>query len=227
MNCKLMDIHNHTTWSDGIHSPREIIENAISCGVDCVGISDHFATSKCNSVSVNMLENYVKDIQMLKKLYEDKIEVLVGVEICTSRNWCDIYKLDFNMLNNLDYVLFEYVDSFSDSLTLEDLAFYRRKLKCKVGLAHTNPFILMKKYDLDYIAGVLKRNEIFWEINVNEGYEYFDEIMDNAESEKVKELFNVFSRSGIEITVGSDTHSLYWYDIERIKLGNLFAQYKI
>lgn len=227
MSYGLMDLHNHSVWSDGMHSPKKIIENAISYGIECVGISDHFATSKCNSIPVNRLSSYIKEMEKLKKFYEGRINILVGVEICTSRNWCDVYKLDFEMLNKLDYVLFEYVESFKDSFTLDELKNCREKLQCKVGLAHTNPFMLMKKYDLDYIAKFLRDEKIFFELNVNPGYEYFDEIIEDTDSDKVENLFNIFKKRDVEITVGSDTHSLRWYDIERVKLGNLFAQYKI
>ncbi|WP_304518740.1 hypothetical protein [Clostridium estertheticum] len=43
----------------------------------------------------------------------------------------------------------------------------------------------------------------------------------------VKDIFHAFKKNGVEITVGSDTHSLEWYDLEKLKLGNLFAQYKM
>lgn len=223
----LTDWHNHTLWSDGIHTPKVIIENAIKNGVESIGISDHFATSKCNSIPVSKLDRYIKGIDKLKNFYDNKINILTGVEVCTSSIWCNMKLLDKKVLNKLDYVLFEYVESFSDSFNLEDLKEYRKDLSCKVGLAHTNPFILMKKYDLEYIAKFLSEENIFWEINVNEGYEYFDEIVENFDCEEVKRLFNIFKKHGVEITVGSDTHSLQWYNIERLKLGNLFAQYKL
>ncbi|MBX4263122.1 CpsB/CapC family capsule biosynthesis tyrosine phosphatase [Clostridium estertheticum] len=227
MNYGLMDLHNHTTWSDGIHSPKEIIENAISCGIESIGISDHFATTKCNSITVNKLERYIKRIEKLKKLYESKINVIIGVEICTSSTWCKLNELDTDKLNKLDFILFEYVESFSDSFTLNDLKDFREKLTCNVGLAHTNPFMLMEKYDLDYIAKFLSDEKIFWEINVNEGYEYFDKLLKNIDTNLVEKLFKVFKEKGVEITVGSDTHSLDWYDLKKLKLGNVFAQYKM
>lgn len=222
-----MDLHNHTTWSDGIHSPKEIIENAISCGIESIGISDHFATSKCNSIPANELNKYIKRIEKLKKLYESKINVNIGVEICTSSIWCKLNELDTDKLNNLDYVLFEYVESFPDSFKLNNLKDFRKKITCNVGLAHTNPFMLMKKYDLEYIANFLSKEKIFWEINVNKGYEYFDELIKDMDTNLVKNLFKVFKENSVEITVGSDTHSLNWYDLKRLKLGNIFAQYKI
>ena len=227
MNYRLMDLHNHTKWSDGLHSPKEIVENAIKNGIECIGISDHFATSKCNSIAVNKLDRYIRAIEKLKQIYGNEINIFSGVEICTREIWCDLKQLDPEMLNKLDYTLFEYVEGFSDSFTLKDLKDFRRKLSCRVGLAHTDPFMLMKKYDIGYVAKFLSEERIFWEINVNQGYEYFDELINNMDSHMVKNIFDEFKKNGVEITVGSDTHSLGWYDLGKLKLGNLFAQYKM
>jgi HisJ family histidinol phosphate phosphatase len=223
---KLMDLHNHTTWSDGDDSPEEIIENAIKNGIALLGISDHYATSKCNSVEPDRLISYIEDITNLKEKYKDKINILIGIEICTRMRWCNFYDIDFHALNKLDYVLFEYVDKYKDSLSLEDLKEFREKLNIKVGLAHTNPFMMIEKYNIDYFASFLKKENLFWEINVDKHYEYFDEIEQKFESEKVKEVFQAFKHNNVEITVGSDTHSLYLYDIDRIIRGNKISQYK-
>ena len=37
-----VDLHNHTKFSyDGSNTPEEIIENAILCGIDVIGITYH------------------------------------------------------------------------------------------------------------------------------------------------------------------------------------------
>lgn len=224
---KIMDIHNHTAWSDGLHSPEEIIENAIKYGVEIIGISDHFDTIKCNSVPAFMLKQYIKSLEEIKDKYKDKIEVLAGIEICMSKGWCQFDNLPYDTLNMIDYVLFEYVDFFSDSVTLNDINDYTSKVICKKGLAHTNLFKLWKKYGLENVMKVLKDNDLFWEINVNPGYEYFDEIIENKDNAYVVELFNKLKEYDIKITVGSDTHSLRYYDSNRIRSGNVLSQYDL
>lgn len=224
---KIMDMHNHTTWSDGLHRAEVIIENAINNGVGIIGISDHFNTIKCNSVPDFMLKQYIESLKEIKDKYKDKIEVLVGIEICMSKGWCQFDRLPYDTLNMLDYVLFEYVDFFSDSVTLQEINEYTGKVTCKKGLAHTNLFNLGKKYGLENVMKVLKDNDLFWEINVNPGYEYFDKIIENKDNIDVVELFNKLKEYEIKITVGSDTHSLRYYDIKRIRIGNQLAHYDL
>lgn len=221
---KLMDIHNHTDWSDGAHYPEEIIENAIKNSVSIIGISDHFDTVKCNSVYAAMLNQYICNLKKLKNKYKDQIEVLAGIEICMNKEWCDLDKLPYDNLNKLDYVLFEYVDCFSGSVTLKEIKEYSGKITCKKGLAHTNLITLGNIYGLVEVIKSLKDNDLFWELNVNPGYEYFDEISENRNKNYIKNLFNKLKENGIKITVGSDTHLLCYYNIKRLKEGNELAQ---
>lgn len=223
---KVVDLHNHTIWSDGAHKPEKIIENAIDHGIEVIGISDHFDTFKCSSIPAYKLKQYIENLEEMKDKYKDKIQVLAGIEVCMSKEWCNVDELPYDTLNMLDYVLFEYVDCFSDSVTLKELKEYASKVTCKKGLAHTNLFTLGKKYGMDNVIKSLKENDLFWEINVNPGYEYFDEIIENKCSYNVAKFFNELKENDIKITVGSDTHSLNFYDIRRIRVGNLLAQYR-
>lgn len=223
MSYKIMDIHNHTIWSDGVGTVDEIIENAINNKVDIIGISDHFNTIKCNSVLTAKLEQYVKSLEKKKEKYKDKIEVLAGIEICMNKDWCELDRLPYDKLNKLDYVLFEYIDWFPSSVNLKELKNYVDKFTCKKGLAHTDIFSLIKKYGINNVINKIKEYDLFWEINVNKGYGYFDYIIMNKEKPEVIEVFNKLKKNKIKITVGSDTHSLYYYDINRIMIGNQLA----
>jgi predicted metal-dependent phosphoesterase TrpH len=40
-----IDLHTHTTVSDGSDSPRELVENAVAAGVDVIGLTDHDTTA--------------------------------------------------------------------------------------------------------------------------------------------------------------------------------------
>jgi histidinol phosphatase-like PHP family hydrolase len=225
MNPRLMDIHNHTIWSDGRHTPEEIIINAVDNGIDIIGISDHYNTLKCHSVGPQELNSYIMYMDELKTKYSDKIEVLCGVEICTNKDWCSLDELQYDKLNQLDFVLLEYVDLFPESLRLDEIGDVAGNLKCRVGLAHTDIFSLSEKYGLDKVVEIFKDHDISWEINVNRGYGYFDDIIENLDDKKVRDTFQYLKENDIRITVGSDTHSLYFYDIDRIKIGNELANY--
>lgn len=77
------NLHTHSVYSDGKHTPREIIEQAISQNMTAIGISDHsytfFDTRYC--LSENKNAEYLEELRALKKEYESKINVLVGIEL--------------------------------------------------------------------------------------------------------------------------------------------------
>lgn len=43
---KPMNLHNHTTFSDGALEPEELISAAVEAGLGAVAVTDHFKTSK-------------------------------------------------------------------------------------------------------------------------------------------------------------------------------------
>lgn len=76
------DYHVHSCFSDGKHSPEEIILSAIDKKMQVLGFSDHSYTFFDEEVCENMKEQseYVKNIRALSKKYNDKIAVLCGIE---------------------------------------------------------------------------------------------------------------------------------------------------
>lgn len=78
----IKDLHNHTIFSDGRNSAREMVEAAIEKGVGEFGISDHSYTAFDESYCMHpdQYEEYVKTISELKTEYKDKITLLCGIE---------------------------------------------------------------------------------------------------------------------------------------------------
>jgi len=76
------DLHMHTNFCDGKHSPEEMIVSGINKGLKTIGISGHcntgFDESYCMTRSV--MKKYYDEIHRLKIAYKDKINVLCGVE---------------------------------------------------------------------------------------------------------------------------------------------------
>jgi histidinol phosphatase-like PHP family hydrolase len=221
----LEDMHNHTsTWSDGRHEPEELIESAVKNGIEIIGITDHYDCDKCRSIKKEKLPDYIKHLNDLKELYKDKIIVKSGIEICMDKSMAVVDDLPYDLFNQLDYVLLEYVDEFPDSVKLPELPEYIRNLKCKVGLAHNDIFHLIEKYRLDQVVKMLKEFNLFFELNCR--YSYFYELMENLRTEHVQELLRKLKEKGIPMSVGSDTHYLSTYDIDDIKAANLIANYR-
>lgn len=80
----MLDLHNHTTFSDGRNKPEEVIEAAIDKGLNIIGISDHydpylFRQDKC--LQPDALPEYSRYISALKGKYP--IDLVLGLEIGT------------------------------------------------------------------------------------------------------------------------------------------------
>lgn len=78
----LMDIHMHTTFSDGDDAPEEMVISACVKGLKTVGISDHSYTFFDESYCMPMgrISEYMDTLRELKEKYADQITVLAGIE---------------------------------------------------------------------------------------------------------------------------------------------------
>lgn len=204
----IVDLHNHTKFSyDGSNTPEEIIENAILCGIDIIGITDHQFTIG------DKLPIYYEYIQHCKIKYADKITVLCGLEIGTRPAPPESLP---RATRQFDYVLFESLD---DPRAMDFYAFleWRRQFSCKVGLAHTDIFALSERYGLD-IPEVMRDNEIFWELNTSGNYSYYYDFLTNPKKQRI------IKESGVAVSVGSDTHYLAEYRKKQIRRANELLQ---
>ena len=78
----LQNLHTHTTFCDGKNSPREVLDIAIKKGFDSIGFSGHtvMTYSPFSRVTYESTAAYKKEINALKKEYEGKIKVFLGLE---------------------------------------------------------------------------------------------------------------------------------------------------
>ena len=197
---KIIDLHNHTNFSyDGISGINSLVENAIRNGVDVLGITDHEFSIQ------DKIEEYIKAVNEAKKRYKGKIILLLGLEIGTRP-----YPEKFNpeITRKLDYCLFESLDD-SRAMDFNEFLVWRKNFHCPQGLAHTDIFKLSKMYNTD-ILSILKRENIFWEINFSGNYNYYFDLISNSEKQEA------VSKSGIALSVGSDTHCIGGFDKKRL-----------
>ncbi len=76
------DFHVHTTFSDGVNTPEEMVRAAIAKGMKCIGFSDHAHTPGGEDYCMSM-ENipvYRETVARLKEKYRGEIEILCGIE---------------------------------------------------------------------------------------------------------------------------------------------------
>ncbi|MCR4719492.1 MAG: histidinol-phosphatase [Firmicutes bacterium] len=78
----LCDLHIHTNYCDGADTPEEIVLEAIQKGMSRIGFSAHsytyFDESYC--IKKDKIQAYKDEISQLKEKYNDKIEILCGIE---------------------------------------------------------------------------------------------------------------------------------------------------
>lgn len=200
----IMDLHNHTIFSyDGKDTPEAIIENAIDCGIDAVGITDHQF-----SIGSDIGE-YIARLSECKAKYAPYIKVLIGLEIGTRPRPSDLF---IDEIGKLDYVLFECLDDVR-AMDLWEFIAWRQRFECPVGLAHCDIFALGERLGTDMLD-VLKKENIFWELNTSGNYIYYYDFLTNVKKrEAVKSAH-------IGVSVGSDTHAVYQYRESQVKSAN-------
>lgn len=83
-----IDLHIHTSMSDGTLSPNEVIDMAVRNNVDVISITDH---DNCDA--------YSEEFFYYAKL--NNVKVITGVEISTSFNGIGVHILGYNLdINN-------------------------------------------------------------------------------------------------------------------------------
>ena len=80
-----IDLHIHTTYSDGTFSPRQVVDTALECNLDVIALTDHD-----NILSHKIAMDYIKE-----KDY--KLEIIPGVEINTIYKGYEVHILGYFM----------------------------------------------------------------------------------------------------------------------------------
>lgn len=213
----MINLHNHTTWSDGYLTPQQLADAAVAVGLTHVGITDHYRTNKLGRsgkyVDLPQLLDYIVELRLLAKWYAKQIKVLVGLEIDFSARTQLEPLLTSQLLNQLDYVLFEYVaDAEWYGYSLDKLLTIRPQITVPVGLAH-NP--LARNFELlleaEDLVAILEDHAIFVElcparrnaVFAPDGRPVLPYRYPTAYNEA---LWQAFSRSQVLFSVGNDTH---------------------
>jgi histidinol phosphatase-like PHP family hydrolase len=198
----VINLHTHTTFSDGSFPPERIVERAAKDGLTHIAITDHFETSKVASLSTGDFEKYLSTIRGLRKKYEGTIEVLAGVELDASPDRCDLEDLPFDLLNRLDLVLFEHVnDKTNGGNSIEGLDRILSNVSVPRGLAHSDIKTCFADMKAAEIADLLLSRHLFVELNTalpyrREGLTFY---------EHAEDLIREF-RGKVKLSIGTDVH---------------------
>ena len=79
----LTNLHTHSLYCDGSHSPEDMVLSAIENNFDSLGISSHGPINDKTdwNIKQDKVEEYIEEINRLKKKYKDKIEIFLGMEL--------------------------------------------------------------------------------------------------------------------------------------------------
>lgn len=194
-----VDFHIHSTFSDGKYSIGEITNFARKHNFRSIGITDHYKTTKVKSMDNKMLEKYIETIDSINS----DIKIYKGIEIDFSSR-TDFSMLDFSIFENLNFVLFEYVeDSSMGGYPLWRLLEIFDKIKIPIGLAHNN---IMKNFHfikMDDLISLFESHSIFIELNTNKNYTILGEYYYTLS----EEFFKLLKGRNVPISVGSDMHN--------------------
>jgi len=80
-----IDLHIHTTYSDGMLNPEQIVDTALECELDVIALTDHD-----NVLSYDIAHNYVKEKNI-------DLEIISGVEINTIYKGYEVHILGYLM----------------------------------------------------------------------------------------------------------------------------------
>ena len=77
----LQNLHQHCTFCDGKDTPEEVVLEAIAKGFGAIGFSSHcYMPIVEYSMTAESTKDYCKEINRLKGVYGDRIDVFLGLE---------------------------------------------------------------------------------------------------------------------------------------------------
>lgn len=147
------DCHLHSSFSgDSDTPPEEQVKKALSLGMKCICFTDHHDYDVTSDVDFNLdIPRYFEEMNRLKELYRDRIEILIGIELGIQshiadylKNISEEYPFDF-IIGSMHFIdgLDPYYDEY---FTMHGKNAYRRyfektlerieKISCYDSLGH-------------------------------------------------------------------------------------------
>lgn len=163
----MIDLHVHTTESDGNYTMTDILGKCICENIKVVAFTDHWKTKRySNDFYVDDIPSYLLRANAIKeKAKRMGISVLVGLEVDFTENYgFPISNSDIQNFNQLDFVLFEYVSTKKEhwgvvnGKSIEELFEITDKISVPVGLAHNDFYNNFKENYANIILEMSRRN---------------------------------------------------------------------
>ncbi|MFW9972986.1 MAG: PHP domain-containing protein [Candidatus Odinarchaeota archaeon] len=213
MSFPKINLHIHSTYSDGKNSIAQIVKRALSLKLNYIAITDHLTNSwkawvstlKNNEIIFNYLKE-ISDSQFYIVKNNLKLVVLKGIEVDLASSEQFIKKTI--LINKFDLILFEYLQSYESIAFVENLINYWQIQQNDpirfpiLGLAHFDPSYFMLG-NLDILMTFLKKHNIYFEFNSSYPAFY---------STKYERFFEKLREFKIPVGIGCDSHNLNTLD---------------
>ena len=196
------DLHCHSTWSDGIHSIKQMAQTAIGIGYQYLGISDHTKFLKVsNGLNEKQLAQQKKEIDKFNcklKIENCKFRILQGCEANILNN--GLIDIKDEALKKLDYVMAGIHSSFKMPKAKMTERLIRAMKNPNINII-VHPFgrVLKRRdeYEVDFekILRAAKQFNVILEINA------FPTRLD-LNDQKIRQAKN----AGVKMIIGSDAH---------------------
>ena len=210
MNFPKINLHIHSTYSDGKNTIQQIIDKSLNLGIEYIAITDHFTDSwKADVIptlkDIEKISDYLEEILTFQKALKENGDPLIvykGIEVDLSssegyiKNLLDVEK--FNI------ILFEYLQDLESIAFIKNLVEYWKTSITDInnfpvlGLAHFDPFYFVHG-GLDTLIQFLKNYNIYFEFNSSYPHCY---------STQNKLFFEKLREYDIPVAIGSDSHHI-------------------
>lgn len=208
------DFHMHTTWSDGAHSIKEMVDACRSKGYSHLVITDHSQYLKvANGLTPERLREQMKEIRMLNEQYED-IEIFCGTEM-------DILPdatLDFDdeLLAELDFVIASIHSNFNQS---------EEQIMERLHVAISHPHVHMIAHPTGRLLGQRNGYQVNMPQLIDWAKQYNKIVELNANPHRLdlcQEHLALAQAAGVNIAINTDAHSIE--QLSYMRTGVAYAQ---
>jgi DNA polymerase (family 10) len=198
------DLHVHSSYSDGAHSIREIVEGAMKMGYGYVAITDHSQSlGIAGGLSIDTLTAKISEVEKINREFSD-IRVLCGTEVDIHLDGTLDYPED--VLSRLDLVIASIHSGFKRS---------REEQTERIVSAMRNPHV----HIIGHLTGRLLREREGYEVNLDEilkvSVETGTTLEINAYPQRL-DLNDIGCRRakelGAKVVINTDAHVLNQFD---------------
>jgi DNA polymerase (family 10) len=201
------DLHMHSNWSDGLNTIEEMVKACIDMGYEYMAISDHSQSARvANGLTPDRFMEQKKEIERVRKLYGDKIQILWSVEVDILPDGS--LDLPDELLKEFDFVTASIHSRFNQDNTGRILKAMENPYVNLIGHPFGKQYGYREGYPLDFEKVLKKAKETNTALEINSQREDLD-------SQHIRKAVS----EGVKLVINSDAHSTKQLWTTKIGLG--------